>query len=164
MYFTIHIPVSNTQLPFKLHTLVYTTNNLLLSFFLTLTSNIPIPSTDTEKYLPSDNPNIKHLIVSQYDCEKQQYLRQFNLLNVKQYTEAPSNIQHANVNARVYVRAKVERIKAYKCVSFAKKKEKSVSKFPVNTDVLIELYEIITPWNSLLHLVPLSLKNKYQTS
>ena len=51
-------------------------------------------------------------MVSHYDCEKQNNLRQFNILNVRQCTEAPSNIQHASVKARVYVRAKVERIKA----------------------------------------------------
>ena len=54
-------------------------------------------------------------MVSHYDCEKQHNLRQFNLLNVKQCTEAPSNIPHAKVRARVYVRAKAKRVKAFKC-------------------------------------------------
>ena len=60
-------------------------------------------------------------MVSHYDCEKHHNLRQFNLLNVKRCTEVPSNIQHANVKARVYVRAKTKRIKAYKCVAYAEK-------------------------------------------
>ena len=51
-------------------------------------------------------------MVSHYDCEKQQNLRHVIVLNVKQCTEAPSNIQHASVQARVYVRAKAKRIKA----------------------------------------------------
>ena len=51
-------------------------------------------------------------------------LRQFNLLNVKQCTEAPSDIKHASVKARVYVRAKAKRIKAFKCVAYAKKERK----------------------------------------
>ena len=42
----------------------------------------------------------------------------------KQSTEAPPNIQHASVKARVYVRAKAKRIKAYKCVAYAKKERK----------------------------------------
>ena len=63
-------------------------------------------------------------MVSHYDCEKQQNLRQFNLLNVKQCTAAPLNIQHVSVNARVNVRAKTKRIKAYKCVAYAKKDRK----------------------------------------
>ena len=63
-------------------------------------------------------------MVSHYDCEKQHNLRKFTFLNVKQCTEAPFNIQHACVNARVYVRAKVKRIKAYKCVAYAKKERK----------------------------------------
>ena len=58
-------------------------------------------------------------MVSQYDCEKQHNLCQFNLLNVKQCTQAPSNIQHANVNASVYVR-----VKAFKCEAYSKKERK----------------------------------------
>ena len=60
-------------------------------------------------------------MVSHYDCAKQHYLGQFNLLNVKQCTEAPSDIQHASVKARVDVRAKAKRIEAFKCVAYAKK-------------------------------------------
>ena len=63
-------------------------------------------------------------MVSHYDCEKQHNFRQFNLLNVKQCTEAPSNIQHANIEARVYVRAKAKRIRAFKCEAYAKKEQK----------------------------------------
>ena len=63
-------------------------------------------------------------MVSHYDCEKHYNLRQFNLLNVKQGTEAPSNIQHANIQARVYVRAKTKRIRAFKCEAYAKKERK----------------------------------------
>ena len=63
-------------------------------------------------------------MVSHYDCAKQHNLRQFNLLNVKQCTEAPSDIKHASVQARVYVRAKAKRIKAFKCVAYAKKERK----------------------------------------
>ena len=63
-------------------------------------------------------------MVSHYDCEKQNNLRQFIVKNVKQCTEAPSKIQHANVKARVYVRAKTIRIKAYHCIAYAKKERK----------------------------------------
>ena len=63
-------------------------------------------------------------MVSHYDCEKQHNLRQFNLLNVKQCTEAPSNIQHANIQARVCFRAKAKRIRAFKCEAYAKKERK----------------------------------------
>ena len=52
-------------------------------------------------------------------------MRQFNLLNVKQCTEAPSDIKHASVKARVYVRAKANCIKVFKCVAYAKKERKS---------------------------------------
>ena len=56
-------------------------------------------------------------MVSRYDCAKQHYLRQFNLLNVKQCTEAPSDIQQASAKARVFVRAKAKIIEAFKCVA-----------------------------------------------
>ena len=95
----------------------------IVLYILPLTSTIPITITDTEHYLPSDDPNITNLMVSHYDCEKQHNSRQFNLSNVKQCTEAPSKIQHASAQRRVYVRAKAKRIKAYKCVARAKKKK-----------------------------------------
>ena len=87
-------------------------------------STIPVELTDTDNYLPPDDPNITNLMVSHYDCEKQHNLRQFNLLNVKPCTEAPSNIQRAKIIARVYVRAKAKRGKAFKCDAYAKKERK----------------------------------------
>ena len=63
-------------------------------------------------------------MVSHYDCAKHHNLRQFNLLNVKQCTEVPSDIKHASDKALVYVRAKVKRLKAFKCVAYANKERK----------------------------------------
>ena len=54
----------------------------------------------------------------------QHNLRQFKLLSVKQCTEPPSDIKHASVKARVYVRAQAKPIKAFKCVAYAKKEIK----------------------------------------
>ena len=65
-------------------------------------------------------------MVSHYDCEKQHTFRRFNSLKVKQCTEAPSNIQRANVTGRVCFRAKAKRIKAYKCVAYAKKEKQNL--------------------------------------
>ena len=118
--FVTHTLVSNIRHPFKTS---YITIIILLHFFNS-TFSIPIVLPDTENYLPSDDPNITNLMVSHYDCAKQHNLRQFNLLNVKQCTEAPSDIKHASVKARVYVRAKAKRIKAFKCVAYAKKERK----------------------------------------
>ena len=122
--FVTHIPVLNTLLPFRLYTILYITNLILHSHLLTFTFSIPITPSDTKNYLPSDDPNITNLMVSHYDCLKQHNLRQFNLLNVKECTEAPSDIKHARVKARVYVRAKAKRINAFKCVAYAKKERK----------------------------------------
>ena len=76
-----------------------------------------------------------------------------NLLNVKQCTEAPPNIQHASVKARVYVRAKAKRMKATNAWLMPKRKERFVFKARSNIDVLIELYETITLCHFLLHLI-----------
>ena len=113
MSFITHTLVLNTQPPLKLPTLIYFNNIVLHSFILLFTYTIPITPTNTEIYLPSDNPNITNLMVSHNACEKQHNWRQLNLLNVKQCTEAPSNIKHASVKVRVYVRPKAKRIKAY---------------------------------------------------
>ena len=109
---------------FELLTTSYITILILYSHLFNFTFSITITSSDTENYLPSDDPNITNLMVSHYDCAKQHNSRQFNLLNVKQCTEAPSEIKHASVKARVYVRAKAKRIKAFKCVAYAKKERK----------------------------------------
>ena len=125
-----HITVLNIQHPFKPYTTFYITTLILYLHLFNSTFSIPITPSDTENYLPSDDPNITNLMVSHYDCAKQHNLRQFNLLNVKQCTEAPSDIKHASVKARVYVRAKAKRIKAFKCVAYAKKEEKYAFKVP----------------------------------
>ena len=78
-------------------------------------------------------------------------LRQFILSNVKQCTDAPSNIQHANDRVRIYVRAKAKPIKAYKCAVYAKKE--IVSNVPLKIDVLIELSGIMTQCHAVLHLI-----------
>ena len=119
-----HTQVLNTLPLFELFTTSYITILILYLHLFNFTFSIPITSSDTEKYLPSDDLNITNLMVSHYDCAKQHNLSQFNLLNVKQCTEAPSDIKHASVKARVYVRAKAKRIKAFKCVAYAKKERK----------------------------------------
>ena len=75
------------------------------------------------------------LLVCHYDCERQHKLRQFNLLNVKQCTEAPSNIQHAKVKAKLYVRAETKRGKAFNYEAHAKR-ERNVFEVQSNIDVL----------------------------
>ena len=104
---------------FELLTTSYITILILYSHLFNSTFSIPKTPSDTENYLPLDDPNITNLMVSHYDCAKQHNLRQFNLLC--KCTEAPSDIKHASVKARVYVRAKAKRIKAVKCVAYAKK-------------------------------------------
>ena len=108
----------NTNLSLFITHIIFFYLNPYFTFF------IPITPTDEDRYLPLDDPNITNLMVSHYDCEKQHILRQFNLLNVKQCTGAPSNIKHANIQARVFVRAKAKHIRAFKCEAYAKKEQK----------------------------------------
>ena len=151
--FVIHTPVLNILPPFKPYTTFYITNLILYLHLFNFTFSIPITPSDTENYLSSDNPNFTNLMFSHYDCAKQHNLRQFNLLNVKQCTEAPSDIKHASVKARVYVRAKTKHIKAFKCVAYAKKERKICFKVPSNIVVLIELYGIIIHYHFLFLLI-----------
>ena len=93
----------------KSHSVTHTqVLNILPLFELFTTSYI---STLILYLHPSDDPNITNRMVSHYDCAKQHNLRQFNLLNVKQCTEAPSDIKHASVKARVCVRAMANALK-----------------------------------------------------
>ena len=126
----------------------------------TLSSVTHIPVSNIQ-HLPSDDPNITNLMVSHYDCAKQHNLRQFNLLNVKQCTEAPSDIKHAGVKARVYVRAKAKRIKVSNVLLMQKRKEKYAFKVPLSTVVLIEPYGITIHYRSLLLLIQQNVKTLY---
>ena len=123
-YSVTRTQVLNTLPLFELLTTSYITILILYLHLFHFSFSIPITPSDTENYLPSDDPNITNLMVSHYDFAKQQHLRQFNLLNVEQCTEAPSDIKLASVKARVFVRAKAKRIKAFKCVAYAKKERK----------------------------------------
>ena len=138
--FVTHTPVLNIPLPSRVYTILYITNLILHSHLFTFTFSKPTTPSDTENYLPSDDPNITILMVSHYDCAKQHNLRLSNLLKVKQCIEAPSDIKHASVKARVYVRAKAKRIKAFKCVAYAKKGRKICFQTPFTVYQLNKMY------------------------
>ena len=150
LFFTNHILGFTILHLFNTTLLLAITNIIPFSLIKHCTYAILYELTDTDSKLPSDDPNFTNLMDSHFDCEKQHILRQFNLLNVKQWTEATSNIQHANVNARFYVRAKGT-VKAFMCETY-KKKRKIFFKVQFNADVLTELFGIITQCNFLLHL------------
>ena len=157
-YFATHIPVSNTQLPFKLHTFLYITIIVVHSSILTFTSAISITPTATENYLPSDDPNVTNLMVSHYDCKKQHILRRCNFLNIKQCTEAPSIIKHANVKKlESMLEQKLNVLKLLNVSPLTNSKDIFALKARIicfqRIDVLIELQGIITLCDSLLHLI-----------
>ena len=77
-------------------------------------------------------------MVSQFDCAKQNNSRQFSLLNVEPCKQAPSDIQHTKTQATVCVRAKVKRIKAFKCEAYIKLKKFGVHKhFHLVDDMIV---------------------------
>ena len=150
--FVTHTLVSNIRHPFKSYATSYITIIILLHFFNS-TFSIAIVLPDTENYLPSDDPNITNLMVSHYDCAKQHNLRQFNLLNVKQCTEAPSDIKHAMLKP-VYMSAqKLNVSKLSNVLLMQRKKGKYAFKDLSNTVVLIEPYGIIIHYRFLLLLI-----------
>ena len=144
-----HIQDLNIPLPFRLYTILYITNLILHLHLFHFTFSIPITPPDTENYLPSDDPNITNLMVSHNDCAKQHNLRQFNLLNVKQCTEAPSDIKPAYMSEQ-----KSNVIKLLNTLFLLKKNENSAFKARLSTAVSVELYgtTILYPF-----LVPLIL-------
>ena len=84
-------------------------------------STVPkVDTTNSENHISDQDLNILNLMVSHYDCAKQNNLRQFSLLNVEQCKQAPSGIQHTKTQATVYVRANAKRIKAFKCEAYIK--------------------------------------------
>ena len=71
---------------------------------------------------------------------------------MKQCTEAPSNIQHASVKARVCVRPKAKRNKAYRSVAFGKKERKTCFRSSVKCRRVDR-----TVWNQNTMPVPVTL-------
>ena len=97
--------------------------NTYIVYIIHIVYSTSVPKVDTtksENHISEQDPNILNLMVSHYDCAKQNNLRQFSLLNVETCKQAPSDIQHTKTQAKVYVRAKAKRIIAFKCGTYIK--------------------------------------------
>ena len=97
--------------------------NTYIVYIIHIVNSTSVPKVDTtnsENHISEQDPNILNLMVSHYDCEKQNNLSQFSLLIVEPCKQAPSDIQHTKTQATVYVRAKAKRIKAFKCEAYIK--------------------------------------------
>ena len=100
--------------------------NAYIAYIIHIVNSTSVPKVDTinsESHISEQDPNILNLMVSHYDCVKQNNLRQFILLNVEPCKQEPSDIQHTKTQATVYVRAKANRIKALKCEAYIKTKK-----------------------------------------
>ena len=100
----------------------------------------PVELTDTDNYLPPDDPKITNLMVSHYDCEKQDNLRQFILLNVKPCTEAPRTFNKLKFKPEFMFEQKLNALKFLNVKLTLGRNEKIVVKAQLNIDVLIEPY------------------------
>ena len=153
--FTTLIQASNTVN----HSNTYIITSYIQIIFYTLFCNILfshtifIELTDTDNYLPPDDPNITNLMVSHYDCEKQHNLRQFNSINVKPCTEALQTFNMLKFEPEFMFELKLNPLKLSNVKLLQRKKEKSVFKAQLNTDVLIEPYGTTTPYLILLLLI-----------
>ena len=100
---------------------------LHLHFYLFLLIIIRLAAnTDQQRdssIIAADDPNISNLNVAHYDCSIQNNLRQFSITQVKPCTQAPSGLESTRAIAKVYVRAKAKRIKAWQCISRIKQEK-----------------------------------------
>ena len=80
-------------------------NILFNTFIVYIIHNVnftSVPKVDTtksENHISEQDPNTLNLMVSHYDCAKQNNLRQFSLLNVEPCKQAPSDIQHKKTSS-----------------------------------------------------------------
>ena len=95
-------------------------------YLIHIANTTSVPRADTtnpENHISPQDPTTLNLMVSHYDCAKQNNLREFSLLNVESCKQAPSDIQHTKTQATVYVRAKAKRNKAFKCEAYIKREK-----------------------------------------
>ena len=75
------------------------------------TSVPKIDTTNSENHISEQDPNILSVMVSHYECAKQNNSRQFSLLIVEPCKQAPSVIQHKKTQATVYVEQNQKELK-----------------------------------------------------
>ena len=69
----------------------------------------------SENLIETNDPRITQLLATHYDCSIQYNLRQFSLTWVQKCTQAPSEKEFTGNFASVFIRAKVKKIKAFRC-------------------------------------------------
>ena len=76
--------------------IVYIIHAVKYAYIIHLVHSSSVPKVDTTNsanHISEQDPNILTLMVSHYDCAKQNNLRQFSLLNVEPCKQATSDIQ-----------------------------------------------------------------------
>ena len=68
-----------------------------IAYIIHIVKSTSVPEVDTtnsENHISEQGSIVLNLMVSHYDCAKQNNLGQFSLLNVEPCKQAPSDIQH----------------------------------------------------------------------
>ena len=79
--------------------ILFNTYIVYIIHIVNCTSVPKVDTTNSENHISEQDPNILNLMVSHYDCAKQ---NNFSLLNVEPCKQAPSDIQHTKTQATVY--------------------------------------------------------------
>ena len=93
---------------------IYVIESTKYAYIVHLVHSSSVPKVDTtnsENHISEQDPKILTLMVSHYDCAKQNNSRQISLLIVEPCKQAPSDIQHTKTQATVFVRAKQNELK-----------------------------------------------------
>ena len=106
------------------------------------TSVPKVDTTNSENHISEQDPKTLNLMVSHYDCAKQNISRQFSLIKVEPCKRAPSDIQHTRTQATVYGRAKAKKIKAFKCEAYVKTEKVWCSTIAIYKVHSIAIYKV----------------------
>ena len=83
--------------------ILFKTYIVYIIHIVTSTSVPKVDTTKSENHISEQDPNNLNLMVSHYDCAKQNNLRQFSLPNVEPCKHAPSDIQHTQKPKQQYL-------------------------------------------------------------
>ena len=75
--------------------MIYILSITYIAYIIHIVNPTSVPKVDTtnsENHISEQDTNILNLMVSHYDCAKQNNLRQFSLLNAEPCKQAPSDI------------------------------------------------------------------------
>ena len=94
-----------------------------LSYFLFCFLPITFSTDSSSDHVDPNDCHISDLLVSHYDCSKQQNLGQFSLTRVQPCSRAPSSFESTRAIVNVFVRANAKRLRAWTCETYVERKK-----------------------------------------